>query len=901
MMTTKEGFAMKNLFMTMIIVLVFTLSLGHTADMTKYGGGSGGSSILTSYTVAALPGAPTAGQQVMVTDGDSTTDCTVGGGAEIHICLYNGTTWVSAGIAGAATVSNTAYNATDWNGEAGVAPSKDAVRDKFETLGTMSTATATDYVTKALYDAHSILYATSDDTPAALTVGASTIVGRKASGNISAMSTSDVKTLLGYPTTGEFQTPITNPVTGTGTNHHWAYWTGTAVIAGKAVTASKVVCSDGSGDPVACTNLTDAAIPTASSLHLDDVITLSGVAAESTHLATFTGETITDNKNIKEALQLLETAVEAKLAKAGGTMTGKLVATTPAAGAAGYASINLPHGAAPTTNLADGDCWTTDVGLYCRINSSTQGPFTSTGGTGYATVQEEGSNLTQRTAINFIGGGITAADDGGTKTNVTLSTMLSSIAALADPNADRILFWDDSESAYKFMTAGTGLNITAENITVDRTALGTGTWGTGSGIVWTFDASGGTDPILTLGDGVFNISTGTLQQGGVAAILGGLGTTDNAIVRSDYSTSSVQRSQGSLATIDDSGSINIPTGQSYKINNTALAVANITGAAPLASPTLTGMATVPDYSAGTAGLIIGSTALQTTATRLNYLAAATGTTGTTNQKIVFDTSPILVTPNLGTPSALTLTNATGLPIAGITGLGTGVGTALAVNIGSAGASVLFNGALGTPSGGTLTNATGLPIATGVSGLGSGVATFLATPSGANLATALSTALPATKGGTGLTSLGTNVATALGNNTNAASGLVQLTAAGALPALDGSALTGIPGTISGLTTNTITKATAATTIGNSLLVDNGTTLTYSGTGGISAPSYTASKSSGVAGASKLYEANSTDTDGLGWMGPASVASSWLYQLNSTAPSAGQVMAFAAPTGTGGPGR
>ncbi|HEY4513546.1 MAG TPA: hypothetical protein VJH06_03475 [Candidatus Paceibacterota bacterium] len=44
--------------------------------------------------------------------------------------------------------------------------------------------------------------------------------------------------------------------------------------------------------------------------------------------------------------------------------------------------------------------------------------------------------------------------------------------------------------------------------------------------------------------------------------------------------------------------------------------------------------------------------------------------------------------------------------------------------------------LGTPSAATLTNATGLPISTGVSGLGTGVATFLATPSSANLASAV---------------------------------------------------------------------------------------------------------------------------------------------------------------------
>jgi hypothetical protein len=57
---------------------------------------------------------------------------------------------------------------------------------------------------------------------------------------------------------------------------------------------------------------------------------------------------------------------------------------------------------------------------------------------------------------------------------------------------------------------------------------------------------------------------------------------------------------------------------------------------------------------------------------------------------------------------------TALPVAnggtGITAFGTGVATALGVNVGSAGAFVVQGGALGTPSSGTLTNATGLPAA-----------------------------------------------------------------------------------------------------------------------------------------------------------------------------------------------
>ena len=74
---------------------------------------------------------------------------------------------------------------------------------------------------------------------------------------------------------------------------------------------------------------------------------------------------------------------------------------------------------------------------------------------------------------------------------------------------------------------------------------------------------------------------------------------------------------------------------------------------------------------------------------------------------MFANSPTLVTPALGTPSSGTLTSCTGLPVAtGISGLGTGIATALAVNVGTAGSPVVNGGALGTPSSGTVTNLTG---------------------------------------------------------------------------------------------------------------------------------------------------------------------------------------------------
>lgn len=56
---------------------------------------------------------------------------------------------------------------------------------------------------------------------------------------------------------------------------------------------------------------------------------------------------------------------------------------------------------------------------------------------------------------------------------VSLDENLSAIAGLDDPNADRILFWDDSVGAYAFLEAGTNLTITGT--TIDATGGSGGT------------------------------------------------------------------------------------------------------------------------------------------------------------------------------------------------------------------------------------------------------------------------------------------------------------------------------------------------------------------------------------------------------------------------------------------
>lgn len=56
--------------------------------------------------------------------------------------------------------------------------------------------------------------------------------------------------------------------------------------------------------------------------------------------------------------------------------TGKLITITPTTSTA---SLNLPHGVAPTVPV-NGDVWTTTAGLYAQINGVTVGPFGAGGG-----------------------------------------------------------------------------------------------------------------------------------------------------------------------------------------------------------------------------------------------------------------------------------------------------------------------------------------------------------------------------------------------------------------------------------------------------------------------------------------------------------------------------------------
>jgi hypothetical protein len=76
-------------------------------------------------------------------------------------------------------------------------------------------------------------------------------------------------------------------------------------------------------DPNLSTTLTN--LINANETHIDNVATLTGVAKDSVNFGTFTGSTITDNQTLKAILQLLETAVETKASQASVISQGAVV------------------------------------------------------------------------------------------------------------------------------------------------------------------------------------------------------------------------------------------------------------------------------------------------------------------------------------------------------------------------------------------------------------------------------------------------------------------------------------------------------------------------------------------------------------------------------------------------
>lgn len=225
------------------------------------------------------------------------------------------------------------------------------------------------------------------------------------------------------------------------------------------------------------------------------------------------------------------------------------------------------------------------------------------------------------------------------------------------------------------------------------------------------------------GNTVLGVSGGTsstpeaLSAAALSTILG-LGTAATVNIGTSGSTLGLLNSDLTFSGTNAYGtpsSINLANATFPASGPGAGTITGITTSSPLSGSGTSGSVALSCPTCATSANNLGFFAATTSAQLAGILSDETGT-----GSAVFSISPVFTTPNLGTPSALVLTNATGLPHASVIGLG----TAALVNTGTSGgtvgllnANLTFSGtnAYGTPASIDLVNATALPFSSVSSG------------------------------------------------------------------------------------------------------------------------------------------------------------------------------------------
>ena len=186
------------------------------------------------------------------------------------------------------------------------------------------------------------------------------------------------------------------------------------------------------------------ALAAANEVHIDNLVSMTGLAKDSTTLGTFTGSTISDNDSIKDALQDLETAVES--AAAGSAVADRTKTESDATNATRYVTFVGDDNGSSTAETVY-----TDAGITYNpsTNTMTVGNLTVSGTT--TTVD----TVTMQAANAVVFEGATADDHESTLTVV-------------DPTADRTIKLPNQSGCLPVLAADstTAISATPEELNI---------------------------------------------------------------------------------------------------------------------------------------------------------------------------------------------------------------------------------------------------------------------------------------------------------------------------------------------------------------------------------------------------------------------------------------------------
>lgn len=290
-------------------------------------------------------------------------------------------------------------------------------------------------------------------------------------------------------------------------------------------------------------------------------------------------------------------------------------------------------------------------------------------GTNVVDVATYFSSLDLGSALPLASGGTAATTASGARTSLGASTVGSNFFTLTNPSAITFprINSDNSVSALDAATFRTAIGATTGTVTSVAQSFTGGLISVGGSPI----TSSGTLALTVAGTSggipYFSSASTWASSGALTAnalvIGGGAGLAPSTTATGTGVLTALGINTGSSgAFVVNGGALGTPSSGTVT-NLTGTASININGTVGATTPSTGAFTTLSASSTATLSSLTASTAL---ALDVSKNIVSVTNTGTGNN--VLATSPTLTTPNLGTPSSLTLTNATGLPLStGVTG------------------------------------------------------------------------------------------------------------------------------------------------------------------------------------------------------------------------------------------